>query len=516
MNYSDLDKKNKNCALKLLKKKGFNVGQSVPTYLIPTQLDLADWYLKCSLAVRQQAQNRVDAIFGDKVSQWQWSLYVSGLVGTFAMKDHPLGKNGEILPILALIAVRKNENGGESIYIVSPPEFYFKIYEEARKNNKELKNPLIPIIEEWQNRLHPISPYIKEISILPLFYKLISPKKTQSVPEPSDGNSLLIPAKHKDSSAPFFALYDMLGGKSLTQGASAPVALRIFMEAQLSMPLEGRDGNPYHINISIREIVENWLLWDPKNYRPNRDDSGGLLQKSFKELQDIEIPFGEHGAFAPVLKRAHTGWRLKDKIWLEIVIPSEIKYGPMVNRLILRKAGRHSAPVYRAYLNLCCFWNRYGTSHRPKSQKEKKLSPNGEHVYNLIKPTRQKVMRDAKGRVVNKNGELILYGNQPTTSSYARGAVQTGERELNQYRIRYKEFDAEGLLSLCFPMHELKPGNVREYTKRSREAIKYLESIMGCTIERLGNRPHNGCLPWRIMPFDSDFKEILAGTKKRG
>ena len=76
----------------------------------------------------------------------------------------------------------------------------------------------------------------------------------------------------------------------MTQGASAPVALRIFMEAQLSMPLDGRNGNPYHIFFSIREIVKNWLLWDPKNYRSNRYDSGGLLQKAFKELQDIEIP----------------------------------------------------------------------------------------------------------------------------------------------------------------------------------------------------------------------------------
>ena len=302
----------------------------------------------------------------------------------------------------------------------------------------------------------------------------------------------------------------------MTQGPSAPVALRIFMEAQLSMPLEGRDGNPYHIFFSIREIVENWLLWDPKNYRPNRDDSGGLLQKSFKELQDIEIPVGEHGAFTPVLKRAHTGWRLKDKIWLEIVIPSEIKYGPMVNRLILRKAGRHSAPAYRAYLNLCCFWNKYGTSHRQKSQKEKKHFPKGERVYNRIKSTRQEVNRDANGFVVNKMGIIIWSGNKPNTSSYVRGVVKTGERELNPWRDHYKKFDAHSLLSLCYPSHELKPGNVREYTKRAREAIKYLESIMGCTIERLGDHPHNGCLPWRIMPFDSDFKEILAGTKKRG
>ena len=265
MNYSDLDTINKNCSFKLLKKKGFKAGQPVPTYLIPTHFDLAAWYLKCSLSVRQQAQNRVDAIFSDKVSQWQWSFYVSGLVGTFAMKDHPLGKKGEILPILALIAVRKNENGGESIQIFSLPEFFFKFYEEARKNNNELKNPLIPIIEEWQNRLHPISPYIKENSILPLLSKLISPEKNrQTLPEPSDGTSLLVPAKHKESFAPFLTLYDMVGGKRLTQGASAPVALRIFMEAQLSMPLEGRDGNPYHIKISIREIVEQLVALGPK------------------------------------------------------------------------------------------------------------------------------------------------------------------------------------------------------------------------------------------------------------
>ena len=91
MNYKDLDIQNKRHASLLLYNKGIlKKRQSVPKYLIPTHFDLAVWYLKCSLAVRQQAQNRVDAIFGDKVSQWQWSLYVSGLVGSLGVEDSPL------------------------------------------------------------------------------------------------------------------------------------------------------------------------------------------------------------------------------------------------------------------------------------------------------------------------------------------------------------------------------------------------------------------------------------------
>lgn len=90
-----------------------------------------------------------------------------------------------------------------------------------------------------------------------------------------------------------------------------------------------------------------------------------------------------------------------------------------------------------------------------------------------------------------------MYENHPTTLPYAKGAVITGARELNPLRDRYQEFDADRLLSLCFPLHELQPGADREYLKRARKAIEFLETIKGCTIERLGERPAK-----MIFPFD--------------
>lgn len=101
--------------------------------------------------------------------------------------------------------------------------------------------------------------------------------------------------------------------------------------------------------------------------------------------------------------------------------------------------------------------------------------------------------------MINEKGDLILYENQLTASSYAKGVVITGVSELNPLRDRYQEFDADRLLSLCFPLHELQPGTDREYLKRARKAIEFLETIEGCTIERLGEHPGNGFLPWRTL-----------------
>ena len=517
MTYEELDALIKRRALWLLrKKKIWDRGQPVSKDLIPTHFDLAAWYSNCPAPVKEQAYILINEAISDKKNPYRWSFYINGLDGLITVEAPPLGENDQILPFLTLIGVRKHEAGEESHHVVSLPEFYEK-FEESRKSGRKLKDPLEPIIEGWQDRLRPITPYQKEKSIFPTLRIHIPKKDSQLLPElgnrsgplSSVDSQLHLPSLEPEKPyAPFLMIYDMLGGKSLKQGPPAPVALRIFVEVLLSVPLANRDGNPYHMFFFVRDIVKDWLLSNPRNYRSNRGDSGGVIQKAFRELQVKEMSYGEHGAYAPVLKRGQTGWRLKDQIWLQTLIPKESKHGPMVNRLILRRAGKHSALAYRAYLSLCFFWNKYGTSHRSPTQHEMKKNPQVERVYRLIKPTRQEVKRNTKGQLINEKGDLILHENHPTTLPYAQGAVKTGARELNPKRDRYQEFDADQLLSLCFPLHELQPGTDREYLKRARKAIEFLETIEGCTIERLGERPGNGFLPWRIMPYDPTFREL--------
>ena len=98
--------------------------------------------------------------------------------------------------------------------------------------------------------------------------------------------------------------------------------------------------------------------------------------------------------------------------------------------------------------------------------------------------------------MIDEKSDLLLYENQPTASSYAKGTVKTGAHKLNPLRDRYQEFDADRLLSLCFPLHELQSGTDREYLKRARKAIEFLETIKGCTIERLGERPAKMIFPF--------------------
>ena len=79
-----------------------------------------------------------------------------------------------------------------------------------------------------------------------------------------------------------------------------------------------------------------------------------------------------------------------------------------------------------------------------------------------------------------------------------------GEREPNPARVRYPEYDASGLLALCFHEHVLDmPSKKRAvYHSRARRAVEMIESSGGCVIERLGDNPRTGSLPWRIMPPD--------------
>ena len=55
------------------------------------------------------------------------------------------------------------------------------------------------------------------------------------------------------------ALYDLGGGPTISRGRAAPLALRMFVESVLSVPMHERErGQPVAMSVSLREFLQ-WL-----------------------------------------------------------------------------------------------------------------------------------------------------------------------------------------------------------------------------------------------------------------
>ena len=365
-------------------------------------------------------------------------------------------------------------------------------------------HPLAPIMQAWFNsrpirakaesRRRGILP--KQVALrqgaLPAL-DIPGPGPTPGmVPEPTQG---FLPGLIPDRPPlpALLDLYDRAGGRSTTGARPAPVEMRFFTTALMALPVAARDGRLHEMVFTVREIVEDWLNWKTKNYRVRGKFTGVAFQQALNTVRDmcIQMPRtdskpGRGGWYYPIMVSAGQGWDLDSQLALVMRLPPGAGVGPQVDRAMLSYVGNVSGPSYRAYLGLVCEWDRVGG-----------------HNGRLIRPTQPQVLRAPGGQVVDSSGRILTNPNgQPVFSPYDERAVVTGDREPNPARVRYPEYDAEGLVSLCFNARVLtmQPKEQYHYQKRARRAVELIESLEGCVIERGGNNPRNGNLPWRIMP----------------
>ena len=167
-------------------------------------------------------------------------------------------------------------------------------------------------------------------------------------------------------------LYDLGGGRSMTRGRGAPLALRIFVEMVLSVPWEVRDrGAAFPLDpVRLRDFIR-WLYPHPREWR---------LSKDWPRLRDALAALGSPQALIPFEHADGRSWlrqvvvvtefpegnaRLDD--WLHFAVnplPGS-GVGPRVNRERLRYWGAHSAPAYRALLGLAYLWFEPGKTRMP-------------------------------------------------------------------------------------------------------------------------------------------------------
>ena len=145
------------------------------------------------------------------------------------------------------------------------------VYRGAVDAGADARCPLAPLVNAWQQRPRPVEPNrrltdrviparlaMAETSNNPRL--LFSPAAHAEYGP--DGKQLVMPGfANVDTPSPALplALYDLGAGPTISPGRGAPLALRMFVESVLSVPMQERErGQPVTMSVSLREFLK-WL-----------------------------------------------------------------------------------------------------------------------------------------------------------------------------------------------------------------------------------------------------------------
>ena len=298
------------------------------------------------------------------------------------------------------------------------------------------------------------------------------------------------------SPALMLALFDRGGGSSLAGNGHVQPAARIFVETLLSIPTAARNGNLQQMTFTIREIVEDWLQWSVRQYRPTRDKYGGALERALAEVHNIAVPIqqdiGSPGFYRPIMVQAAEGRELNRRLSVLVRVP-EGKVGPPIDRLMLRQLGT-SATAWRSYLSLVFEWDKKAGYHGKP-----------------INPWLPNVRRTEGGIVARADGSPRIEKDKPVYNGNHPRAIRTGGYERNPARIPgnggalgYPEYSGDDLVALAFPQWVMDdPAKRRDKRRDAVRAIQRIEEQGGCIIEETGSGKGKR---YRVMPptdFDS-------------
>ena len=360
--------------------------------------------------------------------------------------------------------------------------------------------PLRPLLSAWEELPTPAEPETRPMGILALHIsrrvKPIPCDAVDALPPQVPGfastemGSAYLPNLFPDGKPlpAILHVYDRASEHKNT-GNVPPVAMRLFLELLVSVPAEARDGQLHELRFTIRDMVE-MMGWRPDHYRRKGQSTGAALRRALETIRDIRVEIsqagGDVGWYFPLSVSAVEGLSLDSRVSIVVRLPKGSNVGPPIARGVLRELGKLNGPAYRGYLALCCDWNEVAT-----------------HGGRLIRPSQPEVRRATGGQVVDARGNIVTgKDGKPVTSPHHPKAVATGERAPNEARKRYRSYNANDLVSLCYPANVLVDQyNVRKYRARAMNATRLIERVGGCTIEPLGGSYQHG-LPWRIMAPD--------------
>ena len=264
---------------------------------------------------------------------------------------------------------------------ISIPDLWHE-YTSAVDSGAQVRWPLYPLVNAWQRRPHLVEPNrrlsnriipgrlaMADTSNNPRM--LFSPAAHASYG--ADGQQLVLPgfsSPETPSPALPLALYDLGAGPAVSPGKSAPLALRIFVESVLCVPMQDRErGQPVAMSVSLREFL-SWLYPartpSPAEYWPRLMAAIEAL-----ESRDARIPL-----YDPITKRSELRrivsvsgiprgpGALDDSVRILVDLPPQYGNGPQVSDN-LRYWGVTSAPAYRLLINLAYQWHNPGVTTIP-------------------------------------------------------------------------------------------------------------------------------------------------------
>ena len=282
-------------------------------------------------------------------------------------------------------------------------------YRTAVDGGEKLRWPLAPLVNAWQNPPRPVEPSKRTTSrVIPARLAMAdatSPRNGRLLFSPAahtsygpDGQQLVMPGFAKpDSPSPALplALYDLGAGPAISPGKGAPLALRMFVESVLSVPMDERErGLPVAMSISLR----NFLKWLYPTRTPSPAEYWPRLMAAVDALDswDARIPLYDPQTKRNELRRVVSvggiprgPGALDESVRVIVDLPPGSGNGPQVSDN-LRLWGVKSAPAYRLLINLAYQWHNPGVTKIPIGKGK------GRHWVQVDDPDRYPTINDAE------------------------------------------------------------------------------------------------------------------------
>ena len=256
----------------------------------------------------------------------------------------------------------------------------------------QTRHPCAALVRAWQNQPAPVERNTRPDRIFPSRLAMVD--GTQAAHDAQRKNPLFMPARHVHGphqlTLPGFgknsiegpalplALYDLGLGRdeAARRRPAAPLALRLWIEAILSASGQTvPDDNPILMRLTLRQLLQQLYPGDrrprPVEYwRPLTDAAEAL--SSNRARIPWENPVTGQGGLRTIVSVSDIPrgpYALDDLVSLTVHLPPGSGPGPILSPR-LAEIGAHSAPKYRALINLAFHWFKPGQTRIPVGRKK--------------------------------------------------------------------------------------------------------------------------------------------------
>ena len=255
-------------------------------------------------------------------------------------------------------------------------------YRAAVDAGDDVRWPMAPLVGTWQQRPRPVEPNRRLTDrVIPARLAMANTSNNPRLLfSPAahaeygpDGKQLVMPGfANVDTPSPALplALYDLGVGPTISPGRGAPLALRMFVESVLSVPMQERErGQPVAMSVSLREFLK-WLY---PTRTPSPAEYWPRLMAAVEALDswDARVPLYDPQTKRNELRRVVSvggiprgPGALDESVRIIVDLPPGSGNGPQVSNN-LRLWGVKSAPAYRLLINLAYQWHNPGVTIIP-------------------------------------------------------------------------------------------------------------------------------------------------------